>query len=175
MANYVDKSLAHGEEILRRGRWPLIMWVWAWVMLALAVALLIWGLVAQGWQLWLFGILALPFLFMFASLALRMSTTEFAVTTQRIILKSGWLDRKTAELAVASIEGVHLNQSIWERMWGYGKLVVTGTGDAVTYFPPMAEPVAFRRAIESSRAIGRDGHITDEELRSAQSEGSKDS
>ena len=173
MASYVDKSLAPGEDVIRRGRWPLILWGWAWALAIVGVARWIWGLALSGAWFWLLAFVALPFFFMFVGLAMRMLTTEFAVTTQRVILKSGWLDRRTAELAVASVESVQLNQSIWERLWGFGKLVVTGTGDAVTYFPAMADPVGFRRAIESSRAISRDGHITDEELRIAKGDAKK--
>src|SRR5262245_22813368 len=128
MATYVDKSLAPGEEILMRGRWPFIMRLWAWILLLGAVSVAIYGIVLGVALIWVFGILAIGVLLMYGGLARRMATTEFAVTTQRVILKTGWLDRRTAELAVASIEGVLLNQTIWERLFAYGKLVVTGTG-----------------------------------------------
>lgn len=136
MPKYVEKSLAPGEQILMQGRWPVVLWVWAWFLL------LTLGIILVG--VWLF-----------VTRSVRMLTTEFAVTSQRVILKRGWLSRQTEELAVQSIEGVNLNQSIWERLWGYGTLVVTGTGDAEIRFPPMAHPVEFRRAIETSRAQAR--------------------
>jgi hypothetical protein len=41
------------------------------------------------------------------------------------------------------------------RIFGYGHVVVTGTGDAVIRFPAMAHPVAFRRSIEAARALER--------------------
>ena len=72
-------------------------------------------------------------------------------------LSSAWLPQfwlepgSVAELAVESVESVQLDQSVWGRLFGYGRLLVTGTGDARILFPPMAEPVKFRRAIESGR------------------------
>lgn len=77
-----------------------------------------------------------------------------------MILKEGWLNRRTHELAVESVEGVSLEQSIWARTFGYGRVIVTGTGEARIVFPAMAHPVDFRRAIESARAdCGGEVHL----------------
>jgi uncharacterized membrane protein YdbT with pleckstrin-like domain len=130
---YVDKSLAADEAILVRGRWPMAYWVGAWVQL-IVLGILVIGIV------------------LFIAAVIRMKTTEFAVTDRRVIFKSGWLTRTTEELAVESIEAVHLEQSIWGRLSRYGRIMVTGTGDSRVHFPPMAEPIAFRRAIEEARA-----------------------
>jgi hypothetical protein len=55
---------------------------------------------------------------------------------------------------------VSLDQSLWARIFGYGRVVVTGTGDAVIMFPAMAHPVDFRRAIEAARAdCGGEVHL----------------
>jgi len=138
---YIDESLANGETIIQRGKWPTIFWVGAWA------ALLLLGIVAVG-------------VFMFTAAAIKMKTTDFAVTNRRVILKRGWLNRHTQELAVESVEGVSLNQSLIARLFGYGRVVVTGTGDAIIAFPPMAHPVAFRRAIEAARAdCGGEVHL----------------
>lgn len=141
MAQYVDKSLAADEHILVRGRWPLAYWVGAWVQL------LVLGILVIGVVLFLLAVI-------------RMKTTEFAVTDKRVILKRGWLTRTTHELAVESIEGVNLEQSIWGRLFQYGRVVVTGTGEARIVLPPMAEPIAFRRAIEEARTHGREVHLS---------------
>jgi len=141
MTQYVDKSLAASERILVRGRWPMAYWIGAWVLL-LVLGIFIVGVV------------------MFVGAVIRMTTTEFAVTDKRVILKTGWLTRNTQELAVESIEGVNLEQSIWGRLFGYGSVIVTGTGEARITFPPMAEPIVFRRAIEDARTQGREVHLT---------------
>lgn len=144
MAQYVDKSLATDEAILMRGRWPLFYWVGAWLQL------IVLGIVIIG-------------VFLFLVAVVRMKTTEFAVTDKRVILKRGWIKRTTEELAVESIEGVHLDQSFWGRIFRYGRIVVTGTGEAQIHFPPMAEPIAFRRAIEDARSRGREMHLSGED------------
>ncbi len=139
---YIDESLAPGEEILQRGQWPGLFWFGAWV------ALIVLGIAIVG-------------IFIFLRSVIVMNTTDFAVTNKRVILKRGWLNRRTQELAVGSVEGVVLDQSWWARLWNYGHVIVTGTGDAVIRFPAMADPVAFRRAIETARAGQREVHLAE--------------
>lgn len=141
---YIDQSLAPGETVLQRGRWPGVFWFGAWA------ALIVLGIILVG-------------IFLFVRAAIIMKTTDFAVTNHRIILKRGWLNRSTQEIAVESVEGVLLNQSIMGRLLGYGRVVVTGTGDATIVFPPMAHPVEFRRAIESARAMANEVHVVGRE------------
>lgn len=137
---YIDSSLAPGEEILSRGQYPGVFWFGAWA------ALILLGIIIVG-------------IFIFVRSWIVMSTTDFAVTNRRVILKRGWLNRKTQELSVESVEGVTLDQSLIARMFGYGSIVVTGTGDAVIRFPPMAHPVAFRRSIEAARQSSSEVHL----------------
>jgi uncharacterized membrane protein YdbT with pleckstrin-like domain len=147
---YIDESLAAGETILQRGKWPGVFWLGAWAVLILL------GVIIVG-------------VFIFLASAIKMSTTDFAVTNRRVILKRGWLNRHTQELAVQSVEGVSLDQSLIARIFGYGRVIVTGTGDAVIVFPPMAHPVAFRRAIEAARAdCGGEVHLAREDREALQ-------
>jgi uncharacterized membrane protein YdbT with pleckstrin-like domain len=81
------------------------------------------------------------------------------VTTERVILKRGLIRRSTEEFAVESIESVALHQSIWGRLFGYGSLLVRGAGEAQVIFPNMADPIAFRRAIEAGRENARAVHF----------------
>lgn len=134
---YIEQSLAPGETVLQRGKYPAVYWFGAWMML-LFLGIIIVGIV------------------LFIRAAIIMKTTDFAVTNRRVILKRGWLNRSTQEIAVESVEGVVLNQSLIGRLFGFGRVIVTGTGEATIVFPPMSHPVAFRRAIEAARAMGRD-------------------
>lgn len=143
--SYIDKSLAPDEQIVCRGKWPTIYWIGAWAMLIFL------GILIVG-------------IFMFIAAAVRMSTTQWAVTDRRIVLKRGWLNVRTQELATESVEGVQLVQSIWGKLFGYGRIAVTGTGDALIVFPPMAHPIAFRRAIEQMRHTNREVHIAREDV-----------
>jgi len=140
MTQYVDKSLATDEAIIARGRWPLAYWLGAWV----ALVTLWW---AMGAGIVIFGLIWL-----------HMKTTQFAVTNQRVVLKRGWITLHTQELAVGNIEEVRLEQSLMGRLLGFGRVIVTGTGEGVILFPPMSRPIEFRRAIENARTQARGGN-----------------
>lgn len=113
-----------------------MLWLVAWL------ALLLLGIILVG-------------IFIFAVSASKMLTTEFAVTDRRVILKRGLLRLDTAELAVGSIESVFVHQGFFGLIFGFGRISITGTGDSQILFPPMADPVGFRSAIEEAREIAR--------------------
>lgn len=135
--DYIERSLGPHERIILRGKWPTIYWVAAWA------ALITLGVILIG-------------VYIFIRSAITMSTTEFAVTDARVVMKEGWLNVRTKELSAGSIEGVQVVQSIWGKLFGYGRIMVTGTGDARLLFPPMGRPIAFRRAIEAAREEDED-------------------
>src|SRR5690349_5638380 len=57
-------------------------------------------------------------------------TSEFAVTSSRLILKVGLISRYTTELLLTKVETIGVQQGLMGRMLGYGDLTVTGTGGA---------------------------------------------
>jgi uncharacterized membrane protein YdbT with pleckstrin-like domain len=149
---YIDKSLADAEDVVMTGRWPTFYWFGAWFTLAIFVLATAFGLATLG--VGALVLLAIGGVWFCAS-ALHMKTTEFAVTNQRVALKRGWLTLSTQELAVANIEEVRIEQSLFGRLFGFGRVIVTGTGEGVILFPPLAHPIEFRRAIENARTHAR--------------------
>jgi uncharacterized membrane protein YdbT with pleckstrin-like domain len=96
-------------------------------------------------------------LIMFGVLQLAMAmviraTTEIAVTNRRLIFKQGIIARNVKELKIENIEGINVHQSIIGRLLNYGQMSANGTGIGEIHFPDyMADPVAFRRAIQAAR------------------------
>ncbi|MEM7676823.1 MAG: PH domain-containing protein [Myxococcota bacterium] len=83
------------------------------------------------------------------------ATTEIAVTSQRIVLKTGWLRISTEELALRSIEEVNVSQSFIGRLFNHGSIRVSGTGEGVVAFPDVQAPLELRTAISDARAALR--------------------
>lgn len=82
------------------------------------------------------------------------ATTEIAVTNRRLIFKQGIIARKMNELKIENIEGIVLNQTLLGRVFNYGQMSAHGTGIGEIHFPDyMADPVSFRRAIQSARTV----------------------
>ncbi len=78
-------------------------------------------------------------------------TTEIGVTTTRLILKEGIIARNVDEMNIDRIESVHVLQSMIGRIFGFGTVMVRGMGVGEIVMPPMADPLAFRNALERAR------------------------
>lgn len=72
-------------------------------------------------------------------------TTEFGITNQRIIMKTGWVSRQTVEQQLQRIESVNFTQSVWGRMFGYGTVLLHGTGSGVTPIANIDDPLTFHK------------------------------
>ena len=102
----------------------------------------------------LFALLIFLFgVYRFAQMLVIKATTEIAVTTNRLIFKRGLVARYVGEINIDRIEGVSVVQSFWGRIFNFGKLIVRGMGIGELFLPPIANPLAFRRAIEKARSI----------------------
>lgn len=87
----------------------------------------------------------------FAQMMVIKASTEIAVTTSRLIYKRGLVARYVGEMSIDRIEGVNVLQTILGRVFGYGRLMVRGMGVGEVVLPPLANPIAFRKAIEKAR------------------------
>ncbi len=66
--------------------------------------------------------------------------------------KTGLLARNTQEVSLNKIEEITLHQSVWGRLFGYGKLVLRGTGVGVITLPNIDNPIEVRRLVEKAKA-----------------------
>ena len=134
--SYVKSSLGADEEILMIARFP-----WPYHLVAWG-ALLVLGIVGVGVIIW-------------AMMLVHFATTEAALTTRRVVYKKGLFTRETLELGVSTIEQIELHQGFWGRIFGFGVVEVSGTGDGQIRTHTMADPVKFRRLVTDARAQDR--------------------
>ena len=134
--SYVKESLGSDERILMIARFPWPYHLAAWG------ALLLLGIIGIGILIW-------------ALMLIHFATTESALTTRRIVYKKGLFRRETMELGVSTLEQIELHQGFWGRLFGFGVVEVSGTGDGKIRTHPMANPVKFRRLVTDARAADR--------------------
>ncbi len=157
MTSYVERSLGDGERLIARAHFHWLYTLKALlaliVPLIVLVVILIYGRdIAEGW-LALFGLMLLAAgVVVCLRLLIRRWTTEIAVTSHRFVEKHGFIALRTNEIALANIEGVRLFQGLWGRLWGYGHLRIEGTGVDAVEIPTIADPIGFRRAIETAKS-----------------------
>jgi uncharacterized membrane protein YdbT with pleckstrin-like domain len=78
--------------------------------------------------------------------------TEYGVTSKRVVLKKGFIARKTEEMKNAKVETVEISQGILGRILGYGDVKVTGQGISNVIFKTVSSPLKAKMKIEE--AIG---------------------
>ncbi|HEY8950653.1 MAG TPA: PH domain-containing protein [Rhizomicrobium sp.] len=131
--SYIEQSLGQGETLVARAKFH-----W-WYTLKALLALIFLGIFIIG-------------IVIFISMMLKKWTTEIGVTTHRFVEKTGLVSLKTYEIALPNIEGVKVEQTFWGRLLGYGHLRIEGSGVDFVEIPDIADPIAFRAAIETAKS-----------------------
>jgi uncharacterized membrane protein YdbT with pleckstrin-like domain len=83
-----------------------------------------------------------------ASAFLARSSAEFAVTNKRVILKVGFIRRRSLELLLNKIESIGVDEGLLGRMLSYGTIVVRGTGSTMEPFAAVRCAAEFRRQVQ---------------------------
>jgi uncharacterized membrane protein YdbT with pleckstrin-like domain len=153
---YVDNNLITGEAVTYRARLHSILFVKPALMglTLIAIVALIFYAADLGKVLstevallvWV-GVLVISAVPMLAAF-LTWHSAEFAVTNKRVILKTGFIQSKTAEMFLNKIESVGVDQSIAGRILGYGTIEIRGTGGSLEPFHRVSAPLHFRNQIQ---------------------------
>jgi len=160
--SYVSKTLADDEHLITRANfnWTYSFWNVFFFLLGLApLVVFIIGQVITGKSSadLMTGYIAALVAAFFGSLILLLHmvelwTTEIVVTTYRFVYKTGLISRDTKEVSLNKIEEIQLSQSIFGRIFGYGSLILRGTGVGVIELPAIDNPIDLRRTIESAKS-----------------------
>jgi uncharacterized membrane protein YdbT with pleckstrin-like domain len=78
------------------------------------------------------------------------STSEFAVTNKRVVIKVGLIRRRSLETLLSKVEGVSVDQGLLGRMLDYGTIGITGTGGTRETFTRIGAPLEFRRQVQDA-------------------------
>ena len=147
------KFLNQDEELLAelRPHWiffagPLAAAIAVWAGIA---ALLI-GVHVPDWTSYPLLVLgAVPSLWLIGRL-IRWRTYTLALTSTRIVVRRGVLDRDTIQLRLQRITEINLAQTIWERLLGTGRLVIDVQGeDDSLILEFVRKPAIVQRVINS--------------------------
>ena len=144
--SYVDNSLIPDEQVVFRARLNRIIFFPPLVLLAISIWLFAYS-VPLGAEV----VLAVTILWGLVKYV-DYASSEFAVTNKRVIIKVGVLRRRTLEMLNTKVEAVAVNQGILGRIFGYGDIVVTGTGGTNEPFNGISSPLEFRRAVQAHSA-----------------------
>jgi membrane protein YdbS with pleckstrin-like domain len=86
--------------------------------------------------------------------AVMYSSSEFAVTNKRVIIKVGFIQRRTIETMLGKVENISVDQGVLGRMVDFGTITITGTGGTQEVFHNIAAPLEFRRQVQGQISAG---------------------
>lgn len=143
--DYIQKNLQSGEEIKHVAKLhfflfvqPLILLLLGWWFYGSETGVLHYG----GMFLLFIGVVSL------LSRILIKIGSSYAVTNKRVVLKTGVISRRAVDLVLAKCEGLHIKQSVLGRIFNFGTITVT-TGGVSSSYPYIADPMAFKREINT--------------------------
>lgn len=148
--SYVDNSLAPGERVVFRTRLSAMMFATP-IFIAVVGAVLAFISNYSAVHYAGLGVLAIAVL-VFLTRYISYASSEFAVTTKRVVIKVGAFRRRTLELQLPKVEAISVNQSIGGRIFGYGDIIVTGTGGTKEAFYSIGSPLQLSRAVQTATA-----------------------
>jgi uncharacterized membrane protein YdbT with pleckstrin-like domain len=152
--SYIKSQLLPGEEIKYRGHLHRIIFAPAWFFILLALPALVIASSSGDWPV--FYALAIPALIAYTWAKVIYTTSEFAITNKRVVIKVGWLRRRTVETMLGKVEGINVDQSVIGRLLGYGSIVITGTGGTAEPFRNIGAPFEFRRQVQAQVSAAED-------------------
>lgn len=131
--SYIQQTLAKDETLIAEGKiskWSLFHFYCAAVLFGLTLILL--------------PISAALLLYAY----LKIKSTEMGITSKRVIRKSGVIMRDTSEIRLSKVESVSVNQGFLGRMFGYGDVIISGSGGNSAVMKGVRHPLNFRGAVE---------------------------
>jgi uncharacterized membrane protein YdbT with pleckstrin-like domain len=118
---YVNSTLNEGERVVLG---PILRTPWEYL------------------SIWV--LLVIPAFFIW----LRRWSTEYAVTSRRLVTKVGLVARSGDELRLRRIESVQVRQGLLGRILGYGDVIATGQGSQAVTLYNVVDPMNVKRVLE---------------------------
>jgi len=150
LSDYVARHLLTGEQIAFSTRTHWVVFIGPALVVLAGLLLVFAPVVASLNPLWSTpgGVVIVLGIIMVIARSVRFLSSEYAVTNMRVVMKEGFLARRSDEILLQKVETIGVDQSISGRLLGYGTLTVTGTGGAREPFRTVADPMGFRRAVQ---------------------------
>lgn len=153
MGNYVNSHLTREEHVVYEAHYHWCVWILPIIgfvfcsiplffVLSYAPSDEVSDYMAIPCVMLLFGLWILFYTY------LKTTTDEFAITNQRLIIKTGVISRSTLELNLTKVETITVSQFIFDRLFDCGAITIKGTGSTICNLFCIGQPYDFRKAFQ---------------------------
>jgi len=144
---YIERTLEQNEWVVYKAQLHWIIYFWPVVLIAAGVMK-----ISEGEEGSMGPLLLIMGIAWDVAAWLKRSESEFGLTSQRVVMRVGFIRRRTVELTLNRVESVNVEQGILGHIFGYGKIVVTGIGGNTAVFKRVANPTELMRRIQAKMA-----------------------
>jgi uncharacterized membrane protein YdbT with pleckstrin-like domain len=147
--SYIDSNLLEGEHVVFRTRLHWLLFLGPVLFIVVVLLPIAWFLATtSSWSTYAWLPIGLGALILLVAFIKRQSS-DFAVTNKRVMMKVGVFHTRSIELLLSKVEAIAVEQPLLGRIFGYGNIVITGSGGTRESFSHIQAPLAFRRAVQA--------------------------
>jgi len=151
---YPERFLTDDESIVAElhPHWRTLLIVALWTVVASA---LLWVAFANvdGGAMWaLAGLVVLLWAVLSVPPIVNRKFVVYALTTERIVVRTGILSKSSVEIPLESIHDVRFEQNVIERLLGYGDVLLESAGErGQSLLTDVPDPEAFQSMVYGTR------------------------
>ncbi len=152
---YPESLLSEGEEILHsfRPHWKSLVVPALWTVFVIVGLALVPRLPDETWlRAAVLAILLVGWFVVAVVPTFRWWLTQFVLTNERLVLRKGVIARSGVEIPLEVINDVIFSQTVFERMLGFGDLIIESAGEmGQSRFSNIPNPDAFQAELYRAR------------------------
>lgn len=148
---YPERLLSQDEviEAQFRPHWSGILREGIIILIGLVLAIAVGWF---NWSAWFYLVIAVLVLILIARGLVRWLTTLHVITNERLIYRSGFIAKQGTEIPLEVIQNVAFNQSLFERIFGTGDLMIESAGThGQTRYKDIPKPESVQSLIYKAR------------------------
>ena len=153
---YPTRLLTDDEEVLHQFRphWRVLLPAIGWAMLLATLVGVAFAALDAPWGTYATGAAVLLWLLLAARSILAWWFTNYVLTTERIIVRSGMIARSGTEIPLENINNVLFRQRVTERLLGYGDVLIESAGQTgQSRLVDIPDPEAFQSEVYRAREL----------------------
>lgn len=139
---YTKSSLGPEEKVLYCGQLHWKIFIWPLILILIGI---IWTLINFQYGA-IFFIVALTSFFI---AIIKKSSSEYAVTDRKVVVKQGFITRQTLELKLTKIDSLSVSQGLLDRILNCGDINITVAVEKQK-IRDLRDPIRFKKAVDEA-------------------------